>query len=76
MLSPGGVAPGPPSGAGDRPRTTAVLTGVRLHPSGRTDKNLCRCFGAPARRVFPDHLIRAHGTPHCHNGLERWTDDP
>jgi hypothetical protein len=22
-----------------------------------TDKNLCRCFGAPARRVFPDHLI-------------------
>ena len=24
---------------------------------GRTDKNLCRCFGAPARRVFPDHLI-------------------
>ena len=23
----------------------------------RTDKNLCRCFGAPARRVFPDHLI-------------------
>ena len=25
--------------------------------SGRTDKNLCRCFGAPACRVFPDHLI-------------------
>jgi hypothetical protein len=25
----------------------------RLHPPGRTDKNLCRCFGAPARRVFP-----------------------
>jgi hypothetical protein len=24
---------------------------------GRTDKNLCRCFGAPARRVLPDHLI-------------------
>ena len=24
---------------------------------GRTDKNLCRCFGAPACRVFPDHLI-------------------
>ena len=22
-----------------------------------SDKNLCRCFGAPARRVFPDHLI-------------------
>jgi hypothetical protein len=34
-----------------------LLTGVRLHPAGRTDKNLCRCFGAPARRVFPDHLI-------------------
>ena len=28
-----------------------LLTGVLLHPSGRTDKNLCRCFGAPARRV-------------------------
>ena len=28
-----------------------------LHPPGRTDKNLCRCFGAPVRRVFPDHLI-------------------
>ena len=34
-----------------------LLTGVRLHPPGRTDKNLCRCFGAPARRVFPDNLI-------------------
>ena len=34
-----------------------LLTGVRHHPPGRTDKNLCRCFGAPARRVFPDHLI-------------------
>ena len=34
-----------------------LLTGVRLHPPGRTDKNLCRCFGAPVRRVFPDHLI-------------------
>ena len=22
-----------------------------------TDKNLCRCFGAPVRRDFPDHLI-------------------
>ena len=34
---------------------------MRFTPSpgtqGRTDKNLCRCFGAPARRVFPDHLI-------------------
>ena len=36
-----------------------LLTGVRLHPPGRTDKNLCRCFGAPARWVFPDHLIRS-----------------
>ena len=27
-----------------------------LNP-GRIDKNLCRCFGAPVRRVFPDHLI-------------------
>ena len=41
-----------------------LLTGVRLHPPGRTDKHLCRCFGAPATharrphgRVFPDHLI-------------------
>ena len=33
-----------------------LWTGVRLHPPGRTDKNLCRCFGAPARRVFPDLL--------------------
>ena len=47
-----------------------LLTGVRHHPPGRTDKNLCRCFGAPACRVFPDHLItrlsaafRAHNTP-------------
>ena len=36
---------------------TYTLTGVRHHPPGRTDKNLCRCFGAPACRVFPDHLI-------------------
>ena len=32
-----------------------LLTGVSLHPPRRTDKNLCRCFGAPVRRVFPDH---------------------
>ena len=25
-----------------------LWTGVRLHPPGRTDENLCRCFGAPA----------------------------
>ena len=38
-----------------------LLTGVHQSPGtqGRTDKNLCRCFGAPARRVFPDHLIIA-----------------
>ena len=34
-----------------------LLTGVRHHPPGRTDKLFCRCFGAPARRVFPDHPI-------------------
>ena len=41
-----------------------LLTGVSTPSApGRTDKNLCRCFGAPARRtrphgrVFPDHLI-------------------
>ena len=42
-----------------------VETGVRLHPPGRTDKNLCRCFGAPALRVFPHHLIT------CGNSV-RW----
>ena len=49
-----------PSGPPSRVSVNLVpllLTGVRLHPPGRTDKNLCRCFGAPARRVFPDHLI-------------------
>jgi hypothetical protein len=52
---------GPPSRAGDRPRTsvTLLLTGVRHHPPGRTDKNLCRCFGAPDCRVLPDHTITA-----------------
>ena len=33
------------------------------------DKNLCRCFGAPARRVFPDHLIR--GRLHCLDDFEQ-----
>jgi len=39
--------------------TTAVDRRFTPSPGtqGRTDKNLCRCFGAPARRVFPDHLI-------------------
>jgi len=35
-----------------------LWTGVRLNPPGWTDKNLCRCFGAPARRIFPHHPIR------------------
>ena len=40
-------AHGPPSGAGDRAFVPLLLTGVvRHHPPGRTDKNLCRCFGA------------------------------
>ena len=40
---------------------------------GRTDKNLCRCFGAPARRVFPDHLIT-----YCRRSstLVRWKCPP
>ena len=57
-----------------------LLTGVRLHPPGRTDKHLCRCFGAPATharrphgRVFPDHLItpRVGAIPYmvCGGGL-------
>ena len=44
----------------DNPRTTAVdrrSTPSLGLTSGRTDKNLCRRFGAPACRVFPDHLI-------------------
>ena len=48
---------GPPSRAGVTALVPLLLTGVRHHPPGRTDKNLCRCFGAPACRVFPDHLI-------------------
>jgi hypothetical protein len=36
-----------------------LLTGVRHHPPGRTDKHLCRCFGAPARRVFPSPVCSA-----------------
>ena len=41
-------------------RTTAVdrrSTPSLGLTSGRTDKTLCRCLGAPACRVFPDHLI-------------------
>ena len=55
MLSPGGVVPCSLGWAGRRPSASAervtalvplLLTGVRHHPPGRTDKNLCRCFGA------------------------------
>ena len=46
----GGSPPRPP------PRASVNLvpllwTGVQHHPPGRTDKNLCRCFGAPACRI-------------------------
>ena len=55
--SPGGVTPiGPPSLRVSVNLVPLLLTGVRLHPTGRTDKNLCRCFGAPGRRVFADQL--------------------
>ena len=41
--------------------TSTTAVDRRSTPSlgnpGRIDKNLCRCFGAPACRVFPDHLI-------------------
>ena len=42
------------------PSTTAVdrRSTPSLGDPGRTDKNLCRFFGAPARWVFPDHLIK------------------
>ena len=56
VLSPDGEVLwrfGPPSRAGDRPRTTAVDRRSTPHPPGRTDTHLCRCFGAPARRVSP-----------------------
>ena len=55
MLSPGGEVPWPPCLGRRLERVTALvpllLTVVRRHPPGRTDKNLCRCFGAPACRV-------------------------
>ena len=53
------------AGAGAVRRLAARLASGdrRSTPSAsRTDKNLCRCFGASARRVFPDHLIRWHVT--------------
>ena len=61
-----GTAPSPGGGVlwaarGPPPRVSVNLvpllwTGVRHHPPGRTDKNLCR-VGAPACRVFPDRPI-------------------
>jgi hypothetical protein len=49
VLSPGGVAHGPPSGAGDRPRTTAVDR--RSTPSARADRQeplpMFRCPDSP-----------------------------
>ena len=50
------------------PSTTAVDRRFTPSPGtqGRTDKNLCRCFGAPARRVFPDHLITYVESPRLH----------
>ena len=55
-----------------------LLTGVRHHPPGRTDQNLCRCFGAPAVacRVFPDHLITTSTVPPLRVSVNlplRWT---
>ena len=47
---------GPPSGAGDRPRTTAVDR--RSTPSARADRQEpLPMFRCPGCRVFPDHLI-------------------
>ena len=70
--------PGPPSRVSVN-QVPLLLTGVRLHPPGRTDKNLCRCFGAPAThvrrphgRVFPDHLISvSEGRLHCLDDFEQ-----
>ena len=39
----------------DNPPVPLLLTGVRHHPPGRTDKNLCRCFGAPATHARRPH---------------------
>ena len=35
-----------------------LLTGVPHHPPGRTDKHLCRCFGAPFAGVSLNHCPR------------------
>ena len=41
-------------------RATAAAANVSVAAS--VYKNLCRCFGAPVRRVFPDHLITCSST--------------
>ena len=45
---------GPPSRAAVGPLSLVplLLTGVRHHPPGRTDKNLCRCFPVPRLAGF------------------------
>ena len=63
MLSPGGEVPWAAVWSGVTALVPLLLTGVRHHPPGRTDKNLCRCFGAPACRVFPDHLMISNALP-------------
>jgi hypothetical protein len=71
-LPGGGVPRGRRSDRASVNLVPLLLTGVRLHPPGRTDKKLCRCFGAPVRRGFPDHpdhlippeLVRWKCLPH------------
>ena len=48
---------GPPPTVSVNLLVPLLSTGVRHHPPGRTDKNLCRCFGAPAARfsLITDH---------------------
>ena len=44
--------------AGEVRISVVVLHYFYYYTFGRTDKSLCRFFGAPACRVFPDHLIK------------------
>ena len=64
VLSPGGECP-----LGRRlERVTALvpllLTGVRLHPPGRTDKNLCRCFAFGAEFALFRLRVKRTSSPH------------
>ena len=43
--------------AGEVRISVVVLHYFYYYTFGRTDKSICRFFGAPACRVFPDHLI-------------------